>query len=772
MTVVLCAQDDDNGTAPPPIKLTLRPESIMIQVGGTHQFSATVENTTNKGVRYYVNDIAGGNATVGTISATGMYTAPKAVPNPAMVRIKAASMAAPQVIDTSTATVQQGAAVKVTVKPETLTIRGGEKQQFTATVENTTNKAVKWYVNDIAGGNATVGTVSDSGMFTAPAVLPSSAAVRVKANSAVSPQATDFTPVTLQNAKIVITKVTPTQVKPGPFQLTIEGTGLLPTTKIFFDNTEIKATFVSPTKLTAAGTAADSQIGTKMLWGNNPAPGPTTSARIAITVQGSDPPGQLSNKDAHRFLRQATWGPSPRTASQLRSMGINQFLDDQFAKPASTYPDTLLSMSLEYAQERFFRNTLVGEDQLRQRVAWALHQIFVVSGVKVDCAEAFIPYLRILHNNAFGNFQTLMREITLTPGMGEFLDMVNNVKAEPGMSPNENYARELLQLFTVGLVKLNLDGSPQRDTQGNPIPTYGQSVVLDLSRAFTGWTYGDGRAGNPTELRHEGYSGPMEPVARYHDTGTKTLMDGFLIPANQTPEQDLDMALRHIFNHPNVEPFIGKQLIQHLVTSNPSPAYISRVAQVFNNNGQGTRGDLRAVVRAILTDPEAALGTPTAGHLREPVLYITAMLRGLEATTADQPFMANFSTDMAQRVFFAPSVFNYFSPGFRPAGATFTGPEFQIFNGATAVVRASFPARLLRGGFGSDVTFDLTPYSQVAGDANALVNLVDRNIMGEQMPAEMKQAIVEAVNAVTGSRSKARLALYLAFSSLHYQVEH
>lgn len=475
-----------------------------------------------------------------------------------------------------------------------------------------------------------------------------------------------------------------------------------------------------------------------------------------------------AQKDAFRFLRQSTFGPTPALVDHVVQVGKAAFIDEQLALPPTAYPDTLITMpNMELVSEQFFQNAVSGNDQLRQRVGWALSQIFVTSAVKVDNTAAMVPYIRMLQNNAFGNVKDLMRDVSLSPAMGEFLDMVNNKRAENPNSPmpNENYAREWLQLLSIGLQELNDDGTPQLNN-GQPIPTFTQSTIADLARALTGWTYGDTAAGNPTRINSKFYGGPMEPVDRYHDVGQKTIL-GVNFPAGQTAQQDFDHALDVIFTHHNVGPFLVRQLIQRLVTSNPSPTYIRDVVAVFNNNGQGARGDLKAIVKAILLHPEAANGNKFA----EPALFLTTLCRVICTNITDHPFLTDFSENMAQRIWFAPSVFNYFSPNYR-VNNSFFAPEMQIWTTATAMTRTNFVASLITGGFGSNVTLNFAPFTAVAGDAQALVDNVNALIMGGTMSTQHKQAIMTALNSATSNNERVRTALYLTAASMQYQVEH
>lgn len=512
------------------------------------------------------------------------------------------------------------------------------------------------------------------------------------------------------------------------------------------------------------------------------------------TVLSASP--RVSPAAATRFLEQATWGPAAASVGRLQQIGFEQWLADQFATPPSDIPD---ASSLRQLQDRFFLNALVGEDQLRQRMAFALSEIWVVSGTKINRPEALAPYLRLLAADAFGNYYDLMRDVTLSPAMGHYLDMVNNDKPNPalGKSANENYARELMQLFTLGEALLNQDGSPQRDADGRLIPAYTEATVQDLARVFTGWTYPPA-PGQPSRVHNPAYwAGPMVAFASNHDTGPKTMLNGVTLPAGQSPEADLQSTLENIFNHPNVGPFICMQLIQHLVTSNPSPGYVARVAAVFADNGAGVRGDLKAVLRAILLDPEARAGddsisvsplmapgqgggpppddpatpSPNDGHLREPVLFITGLLRLLNATAAVPNALAGYASQMGQNVYFAPSVFNYFSPAYNVPGTPLLGPEFQIYSSAAAIVRANFVNTVIFGSVGG-IKVDLTPLVQAAQNADTLLDNLGATFLHGRMPPDMRASIVKALDSATTDSLKARTALYLVASSALYQVEH
>jgi uncharacterized protein (DUF1800 family) len=521
-----------------------------------------------------------------------------------------------------------------------------------------------------------------------------------------------------------------------------------------------------------------------------------SSARRAIQDGASRP----SAAEAARFLQQATWGPTNHLISHLQTVGFEQFLEEQFAMPISSYPTLSLvpttpadncpagsvcrrdNYSLYPVQTRFFTNAFYGSDQLRQRVAFALHQILVVSGVDIGQGypSRLTPYLQILNADAFGNFRQLLYDITLNPAMGNYLDMVNNTKT----APNENYAREILQLFSIGLNQLNPDGSPMLDAQGRTIPTYDQSTVTAFARVFTAWTFG------PAQNGIANYLDPMRVVtASNHDPNPKTLLRGVTLPANQTAAKDLNDALDNIVQDPNVGPFIGRQLIQHLVTSNPSPAYIRRITNVFNDNGSGARGDLKAVVKAILLDPEArATPTSQSGHLMHPVLLITSLLRAFGPVSADgtgqsDGYLDPQAVNMSMDVYSPPSVFSYYSPFGGAPATSLRGPEFGLLNTSTAVRRTNFANTLVFSRIAanpnassfnpSGTSLDFSGYQPLAGDPAALVDALNTVMMSGQMSSDMRSAVITAVNAVASSNSKKRVqtAVYLIATSTQYQVE-
>jgi uncharacterized protein (DUF1800 family) len=518
-----------------------------------------------------------------------------------------------------------------------------------------------------------------------------------------------------------------------------------------------------------------------------------------------------SSADTVRFLNQATFGPTTAMLAYVQNIGIAPFLEEQFAAPVTSYPSfayyspsppvsctfdgtnptgpaSLCSRdnySLYQVQLHMFQNALTAPDQLRQRVAWALSQIMVTSGVENAMAYAMADYQQILLNNAFGNFRDVLYQVTLSPNMGGYLNMVNNDKgnASAGTQPNENYARELMQLFSLGLNQLNIDGTPVVDASGQPVPTYSQATVDGFAAVYTGWTFAplpgvaQAKSHNPIN-----YSAPMVSVLANHDQTSKTLLNGYVVAAGQTADAELSEAIDNIFNHSNVGPFIGSLLIQALVTSNPSPAYVTRVAQAFNNNGQGVRGDMKAVLRAILLDSEArgdVKSDPAYGHLREPVLYMTGVMRALDGAS-DGVYLAIEANSMQQNVFSPPTVFNYYPPNYNIPGTALLGPEFGIQNAATAFARSNFANSLLFSNvilpdptvIGSIGTAVNLASLQAISDPVQMIAQINTLMFGGNMSAGLQNAILTAVLAVsaTDPLTRAKTAAYLAITSPQYQV--
>lgn len=526
--------------------------------------------------------------------------------------------------------------------------------------------------------------------------------------------------------------------------------------------------------------------------------------------------------DAQRFLSQASFGPTQASIDSLRSVGLKPWLAAQFqaqgALYATSYSDAIHKAGLkdfcnqytgfpsDYARDNcwreyysaeplsreFYRNAVAGNDQLRQRAALALGQIFVVSNAEVDGTYGLREYQQMLADKAFGNFRDLLKAVSLSPVMGTYLNLVNNSKADP----NENFARELLQLFSIGPCRLNLDGSL---VGGQCTPTYDNNGVRDVAFALTGWTYPVGGVSpwgsngwkNPTYLK-----GEMLAVAAEHDQTARSLPGGVALAASRTPMQALDAVIDSLYNHPNVAPFIGKQLIQHLVTSNPSPAYVARVAQAFVSGsahgfGSGLRGDMQAVFAAILLDAEARgdskTNDPNYGRLREPAQYIAGMLRVLNATTDGAGFYWWWGDELGQIVFNANSVFNFYPPDYPLPGTDVVGPAFAIENANSTLARLNLSVAMLYwgglqketerpGALGTQING--TSWIALADNPTLLVDSMEKVLVTGGLPADIKTGIVAAVGAWNQAshgeswrEERARSAFYLVLASPEYQVQ-
>jgi uncharacterized protein (DUF1800 family) len=538
-----------------------------------------------------------------------------------------------------------------------------------------------------------------------------------------------------------------------------------------------------------------------------------------------------SRADAARFLSQASMGPTEADIGRVVSLGYRGWVDEQLTRPATSHrtyweardaairaaaaPGVMVD-TRDQVIESFWKQAVTGEDQLRQRMVWALSQIFVISmadDVVGNNPRAVAAWLDMLGDKGLSNYRELLESVSLHPMMGVYLTHLRNQKADPrsGRVPDENYAREVMQLFSIGLVELNEDGTP-RLVGGNTVDTYGSADVSGIARVFTGWSWTcpDGPDNNCFSQGSVGGVSdpdrtfkPMIGYAQYHSPEAKSFL-GTTIPAQTgriDPEASLRVALDTLANHPNVGPFIGRQLIQRLVTSNPSPAYVRDISRVWANNGSGVRGDLKAVVRAILLHPEArAASTDTSGKLREPVLRMTAMLRALGATSDTGWWRVgntdNPGTSLGQTPMRSPSVFNYYRPGYVAPGTAsaargLAAPELQIAHETSAAGYVNFMRDAVSQGVGAsntiagvtrrDIQFDWTAELAVAADAAALVDRVfGRLLPNMPPPAALRSEIVAAVGSIvvptTGStatalRNRVHAAVLLTLVSPEFQVQ-
>lgn len=847
------------------VTISISPTTHTMRLDQTRQFTATVNNTTNKSVTWSVAGVVGGNSTVGTVSASGLYTPPAVLPTGNSVKVRATSVAnntkfaeatvslqnpiptistiTPTEINPGTYPLvvtgtkfQPGAIIKlqgtalgtqrindtelrasasfsaagtqcivvenpapaagasaqkcftvlgpisITISPTTATVRGGTTRLFTFSIKNTSDKTVDWLVNNVVGGNATTGTIATDGTFTAPMNIGAvGGSVKVAVRSKKAPSAIAEATVTLQNPVPTITSINPTVLPLGNASFSILGNGFAPGATVTVGGVPMTANVMSLTQINVTGTTKPAPGGIAAITVSNVAPGPTTSAPRIVNLSPAN--AVVTYAAAKRFLEQATWGASPEEIYRVMQMGFSAWLDEQRTLNESDYtmPTPNGDIPVFDMQAEFFNNAMNRRDQLRQRLAFSLHKIMVISANEVQKTHGLVPYHRVMLRGAFGNFRDLLRNVTLDVGMGQYLDMVNNDKANPTRKtePNENYGREVMQLFTIGTQYLRPDGSLLRDPNGNPYSTYNQDDIMGISRALTGWTYPPGQGKDSMNHNKENYGAPMVPVESNHDTDAKRFL-GRNLAAGQTATQDLDATMAILAEHPNVGPFIVLRLIQSHVTSNPSGSYIMRAVQVFNNNGAGQRGDLFATIKAILLDPEARAGdNPTApnpfgsfaGHLRDPLVYILGVIKGLEGSILQDNPVESDIEKMGMKVFYPPSVFSYYSPFSRVPGSPLAGPEFQGLTPVNALERVNYIHYILQQSSNSEVQVVLAPYIAIAGDTEALIAMMDAHFLHGTMPEVLKQGIRDTVATTTDPAKKARLALYLVLTSSHYQVK-
>ncbi len=720
---------------------TISPTTATVAVGAKQQF-------TSSGATSWT-------ASAGTISTSGLYTAPATLPASNKVTVTATG-----VNGSASSTVTLIA--PQTIAPLTASLNLGAKQQFTS------NVAATW--------TASAGTITSGGLYTAPAALPASNNVTITATGA---NGTASAAVTLIAPTPVIKSVGTGTLPLGIFSTTITGTGLgvqsvakingVPQLTVFLDGA-----------LSVSGFYAESGVANVTV-----SNGATTSAAFPVQIGVKN--ALASAAGARRFLEQAAFGPTPGDATHVQTVGFQGWLNEQYALPQISNYNTI-NTSQGHMPAHFLTNAVNNQDQLRQRVAFALNELFVTSISKLIWNDNMVPYQDMLLADSFTNYRQIMGDVTLSAAMGQYLDMANNAKADPtiGSLANENYAREILQLFTTGTNMLNQDGTLQLDANGLPIPVYSQATIAEFARVYTGWTYSP----NPGQDAYWGSSpkvGNMVAIPAEHDMGSKHLLSGYVDPAGASPLQDINNALDNIFAHPNLGPFVGTQLIQHLVKSNPSPAYVARVAAAFNDNGHHVRGDMKAVLTAVLLDPEARANDgggkdlPTDGHLTEPAIFVPAMVRAFSGQMNDQNYFPGDLAAMGEDLFDSPSVFNFFSPGYEVPGTTLLGAEFQIDTPNNAILRANEVGSLVFSTWSSPIqtygpgtSIDLTPFVSLASSPTTLVDALDLTFTHGVMPATMKSEVVAAVNADSayGPIHQIQTACYLILTSYYYNVWH
>ncbi len=875
---------------------------------------------------FYVNGIAGGDAQVGTISSTGLYTAPAVVPNPYTVTITSSiakyptavpgsvpiqvwnpipvlSAATPNGFSEGTTTVTvtgsqfvygaqiswNGALVPTTYVSSTqlvaqiaapnpgtfpLTVTNPDPGSASALplsmkvgpglvvltlepnsgtdvrvsntltlglmVNGTDNPAITLQVNGVAGGNAVVGTAianaDGSITYTAPPVVPTpSNIVQLTITSVDNPAVSISQNISVMNPIPILTSATPMAFDPGPATIVLTGQKFITGAQVLVNGSPVSTTFNSGTQVTA--NVDQAQPGVLDLQVLNPNPGPAASNDLIATVSGTIPTPIVPPSDAARFLEQATFGPTDADIRTLSLEGYSTWLSQQFALPPTpTEPGVEQSIIVNnppcatsdvkcnaalfvgnnqddsLVQESFWQQSLTAPDELRQRVKYALSLQYVISSNNTTAIQNMprgeASYYDLLGADAFGNFRQFLEDVTLNPMMGQFLSVQGNDKGNATTDPDENYAREVMQLFTIGLWKLNDDGSQQLDGTGNPIPTYSNTDVKGLAAVFTGWSWNipgdssDNAWSNCCVYVGPGYGEellPMQSFPNHHSTVEKDFL-GVTIPASGSPDPagDLKIALDTLFNHPNLPPFFSKQLIQHLVTSNPGPAYISRVAKVFENDGTGVRGNMQAVITAILMDPEArdtATDTtnPQFGKVREALVRYTEWARAFTAQSRTGSFDVGSTEDpiygFGQMWLRSPTVFNWFAPGYTPpntsiSAAGLLAPEMQMTNVSSVVGYINYMQSAIGSSAqgGPDVFSYYSTEMSLAATPDQLMDRINLLLMYGQMSTTLYNQILGAVNAIpipSGDQNainaallaRVQTAIYLTVASPDYAAQ-
>ncbi|WP_174274809.1 DUF1800 domain-containing protein [Sphingomonas bacterium] len=529
------------------------------------------------------------------------------------------------------------------------------------------------------------------------------------------------------------------------------------------------------------------------------------AASSAATAQQAAAQKLALETDVSRLAKQATFGATPALIDHMKAVGVSAWLDEQFAATGSRYsdiaadklavnacttPDNGACFRHHFTREtvamRFYANALSQPDQLRQRVAFALSQLVVASTLQVGNAQGSAGFNQILLDNAFGNYRTLLTSVTLNAFMGDYLDMVNSSKT----APSENYAREMLQLFSMGTDQLNMDGTPVLDSTGARVANYTPEDVKGVARALTGWTFA--HFSNGTTYVDYDYAVQMIPAPNAYDATAKSFL-GVTVAAGATQMASVQAAVDAAFNNASTAPFIAKFLIKQLVTSNPSAAYVGRVAAVFANNGSNVRGDLKAVIRAILTDAEArgsAGTTDNYGKVKEPVLLMTQLARAINMTT-DGKIFSNYDGTMGEAVFASPSVFNFYPPDYPLPQSTLESPASKLLSAGTILPRANFVynwtigAATTRSEFNTEANvtgatgsaIDWSSWEAFGTDIDGMIDRIDLILASRTLTADQKTALKNAANAVTNSnatqqaRLRAQAMLYIYVSSPLFQVD-
>jgi hypothetical protein len=723
-------------------KIVLTSSQSSLRTSSTVQLSATEAGVAATGGTWSVV----GGAANGTIGSDGTFIAPSATPSPNQV---IATYALNGATSTIALTVLNPLPVITSATPN---IVASSPTPIVVTGQGFVSGSM------ISVNSVPIGTVLIDSTHLSGTVMPSpGASLMLITVVNPSPGGATSGPTTIDQVSPAF-KIIPAVLSGGNVTITLTGLSNLPTgLVVMLDGTAMTTTSSSSVAITATGFLAPWKTGTVNVGVA------ATATSDAMDVQAVPiAPTAVSFDVASRFSTQAAFGPRPDVVSHIQQIGLDAYITEQLSLPGVTYNPNYSGTT------QFLSAAQTGNSLLKLRVAWAFQTFMVSQGTFFH--PSVMPYETLLERDTTGNFRQLMTDVSTDPSIGQFLNLAGNNMSwwDPTQHPNQNFAREFMQLFTLGPNLLNDDGSVQLDTAGNPIPTYTQPEVADLSRVFTGWEI----AGSNTQYISLGvdYSTPLSPQDNWHDPGAKTILGQTFIPAGQGIVRDRDIALDTIFQHPNLPPYISHILIQRLVKSAPSPAYIQRISRVFEDDGTGIRGNLSAVVRAILLDPEARSGDTVAskddGFLQEPLLFqlFTTSITQLPMTD-DQPDY--YAGNLGENWWYSGTVFGYYSPGYVIPGTSINSPEFQNFTNQTATVRSEYLWGLLTGtapGYGNNdsswlnTNFKTVPariealnhlayHGQMSSDEQASINAYCQQLSSQDMPTQFQSATFLALNS-------------------------
>jgi uncharacterized protein (DUF1800 family) len=719
------------------------------------------------------------------------------------------------------------------------TVRVNNTLALRVGVTGTSNTGLTWTINGSSSGNALIGTIVNNNdgsvSYTAPAVVPTpNNVVTLKATSVDNPAVSAIQNISVLNPIPLLYTATPMAFDPGPATAVLTGASFINGAQVLVNGSPVSTTFSTSGQLSASFTATNN--GNVDLQVMNPSPGPATSTDLIASVNGTPPAEPVSPQDASRFLAQATFGATDSDIHHLSQTGYQNWFNEQFSMQQTLhapYVDQALTLynppcnagdtkcyaatyvenfaDEDFWQQSFWQQALTGPDQLRQRVKYALSEMMVIASTNPAVGampRGMANYYDILGADAFGNFRTLLQDVTLNPMMGQFLSMLSNDKGDATRDPDENYAREVMQLFTIGLYQLNPDGTQMLDANGQPIPTYSNNDVMGMAKVLTGFSWGT--PGDESEQAWynccywvgPGFGEdllPMKSFPDHHSTEEKDFL-GVSIPESSVPDPDGDLkfALDTLFNHPNLPPFFSKQMIQHLVTSNPSPAYVARVAAVFKDNGQGVRGDMKAVLQAVLLDQEARstttdAETPQYGKVREALVRYTEWARAFSAQSRNGSFLLGSTEDpiygLGEMTLRSPTVFNWFAPGYVPPGTSIAAaglmaPEMEMTDVSTVVGYLNY----MQSSIGSSVNSGMDVYSNyetemgLAANPDQLLDRINLLLMAGQMDSTLRAQILAATGSIpipTGDQnainaallSRVETAIYLTMASPAYNAQ-